>query len=130
MPNDIPAAIPPNTPIKSPNATPNDLDAIVTPSKSPTVTPNNCAVLHTPSNPRKLGGRLIGTTKDNILHTAKCVAAAKAEIMHLYKLEYEKNKDKSSKRLSSGVYKKIHDEIKIKRCLPDNFEFSYNNVIK
>jgi hypothetical protein len=82
------------------------------------------------STTRTKGGRPVGSTNDNSVHINKCIIAAKAEITHLYQKECEKTIASDKTQVSVGTYKCIHDEIKLKRNLPVDFMFPYNNVKK
>jgi hypothetical protein len=95
------------------------------PGNNPADTPNTTVATLTPSR-----GRPVGTTHDNISLINKCIISAQAEITHLYHQELIKARQLGKPRVSKGTYKKIHDNIKVKRNLPNNFEFPYNNVKK
>jgi hypothetical protein len=114
-----------NTPSNNPNDTP------TTPQQSTPINTKTHSSTPIPSNnDRKKGGRPQGTTNVNTLHISKSVESAKAEITFLYKQEYDSIDTVGRKRVSCGLYDKIHETVKAKRNLPKDFTFPYNSAKK
>jgi hypothetical protein len=80
-----------------------------------------------PDTSRKKGGRPKGSTIKNSVHLNKCVTSAKNEIALAYysHMQYIKA---ANKKFERHAFKKIHDEIKKKRNLPDSFNMTYKAV--
>jgi hypothetical protein len=102
------------------------------PSSNPTDTPNSTVATLTSTVATLIPSRSrpVGTTLGNISLINKCIISAQAEITHLYHQELIKARELGKPCVSKGTYKKIHDNIKIERNLPENFEFPYNNIKK
>jgi hypothetical protein len=113
-----------NTTVSTPSTS-----TIIAPSNSPTDIPTELSTTNT-SNYRSTGGRPTGTTNDNMLLSLKCATAAKAEIVHLYTIEYNKSKELGMVKLKHGTYKKIHEEVRLNRNLPTSFYLPYDTVKK
>jgi hypothetical protein len=141
-PTDIPiqSALPSNT-TESTSITNTSTSTTTTPTSSnhapvnsptTTVSPPPLHLNNVTASPttRTKGGRPVGSTNDNAVHINKCLISAKAEITYLYQKECERSIDSGKSRMSMGTYKRIHEEIKVKRNLPADFLFLYNNTKK
>jgi hypothetical protein len=115
--------------IDNTNSTPTPTNS---PSDIPTTSPNTVATNEDTSKgkSRSKGGRPVGSTNDNILLSMKCVSAAKAEIFHLYKTEYDKSKQLGHVKVKHGTYDRIHTKVRLRRNLPSSFNFPYDTVKK
>jgi hypothetical protein len=69
------------------------------------------------------GGRPLGTTNKHKEHVNACIMSAKAEICDLYE---NAMKEKNQSRVKRGQFQDIVKQVKSRRNLPANFEYSYH----